>query len=105
MSTIARPVGLAGQVTIEAPRATGRLVAVRVERWSTDLLGVEAWRVVEAGAEHHARWFTTPGIAAQHAADRFTVAGYGAPPCSPQTISHLRPIRPTGTWIADGVRP
>jgi hypothetical protein len=104
VKAIARPVTRVGRVIIEATRPTGRLAEVHVERWSTDLLGVEAWCVVEAGAERHARWFTTPGVAAAYATDCFTVAGYGTPPCSAATIAHLRPIRPTGTWIADGVR-
>ena len=98
---VATPVERLGVVLIEAPSVTGRLLRVRVERWSTDLLDCEAWCVLDDLRRPEWReWFRTPGAACLAAANRFCVAGYGDRPV-PASVMLRGPIAPRGSLIAD----
>lgn len=101
---IATPMECLGHVLVEAPSVTGRLLRVRVERWSTDLLDCEVWCVLDAGHQPSVReWFTTPGVACEAAGRRFGVAGYSSAPV-PSGALVRGPIRPRGWLRADEVR-
>ena len=99
---VAHPMEKQGEVLLSAPRLD-ELVTVVVERWSTDVLDVEAWCVVEVGRERHRKWHCTPGRAADDALRHFTIVGHGDPPCAARTLIR-RPLVPRGFRIADEVR-
>lgn len=101
---IATPMERLGHIIVEAPSVTRRLVRVRVERWSTDILDCEVWCVVDLRRLPERRdWFATPGVACEAASSAFTVANHGTPPLSATTMVR-GPIRPRGHLRADEVR-
>lgn len=103
---VAHPLAVLGRVAAEAPSGSGELQRVEVERWSTDVLGCEAWAVRTIGG-HGALaerwWVTTPELAVAIAQRRFQVAGYGLPPFGAAQL-HRSPIAARGTTTADLVR-